>query len=503
MTTSNRFTEMFQENKVVNGPASPSKRGKIDFGAALGEDKDIENLFRSLHEKPENSNITPPKKITPDPDNAPNETAVIGIKEREHEVPLVTHKPPQHDEDEMRPQENQLTAKDTIQDTVRHTHRVVEAETVINTVCNPTIETNIGTAGSTGLKPGTETGISTGFNSGSETEPVKKIQPTKISSAYSSIDPELWAPFTPNQGTVLLYLIESGGKSNRLHIVRDTGVPFGTVQRTIGVLAKHGYINNIERYYLHQERGFTYTINRQMCSGFYDRLNNRSEGIVAMPAAMPAQQRTGMQTGVYPGATHALKGRIHVDAHKEMGTGTQSEIGDPYSSMKLPATGYPTENRNIILIGPEMSYWQELGVKDRQAQKWCDEFDIEPSDLRQQLAWARWDLVVNERELEIQSPVNWFYGVLRKTAGCYPPAKGYQTPIELRASRLRAQRESEQRAAEELATEEVEDRFRSVLADKDGAEYLGLFTELPDVMKGMKGKVLESALRGQFMKREG
>ena len=130
-----------------------------------------------------------------------------------------------------------------------------------------------------------------------------------------------------------------------------------------------------------------------------------------------------------------------------------------------------------------MAYWEELGLQNRQVLKWYEEFDIEPVELWQQLAWARWDLVNNGKEAEVNEDViDWFYGVLKRSAGCFPPAKWYQTPIQIRAARLKAQQESDEKAMIELAKEETDARFRAVIADSEGAEYQRLLSELPDAM---------------------
>jgi hypothetical protein len=151
-----------------------------------------------------------------------------------------------------------------------------------------------------------------------------------------------------------------------------------------------------------------------------------------------------------------------------------------------------------------MAYWVELGLKDRQVLKWCEDFNIDPAEIRQQLAWARWDLVNNDKEAEVKKDaINWFFGILKRSAGCYPPAKGYQSPSEIRAARLRAQIDAEVKARDELDKLEAEVLFQAVLNNPEGAEYQNLVSELPEAMRGMKGRTLESILREKFSAREG
>jgi DNA-binding Lrp family transcriptional regulator len=299
------------------------------------------------------------------------------------------------------------------------------------------------------------------------------------------IDPELWYPFTEKQGRILLYLITAGGITNRQHISDDTGVNIATVKHTLRILVKEGYIGQIKLYVNHTQRGFTYNVNPQLCTEYSERLsgypvNNPVSRRVNTPANYPANR---------PGAWSA----------PESANYPVKNTNSPFSSS--------SENQKTttnVLSGPEMAYWVELGLKDRQVLKWCEEFNIDQAEIRQQLAWARWDLVNNDKEAEVKKDaINWFYGVLKRSAGCYLPAKGYQSPVEIRAARLRAQIDAEVKARSELDALEVEFRFQAVLNDPSGTEYQKLLSGLPEAMSGIKGRALESILRERFLAREG
>lgn len=480
---------MFQENKVVGEIVPHKKRSTISFGEALGDDKDIEKLFRSLHDKPENKDPSSPE--------------VQGHHQQKLPPPLTV--PPVRSPRETSPHTTQSTNKDSIQDTHRVTYE--HKNQIVNRHVNQTvnrvthhgtgIETEIETDTYPHLRTAIQTGIHTGVHTDTITETQTGLQPATKSNtrtgSYAHIHPDLWLPFTPHQGAVLLYLIEAGGKSNRLHIVEDTCVPFGTVQRTVAILAKHGYITNIERYYNHKERGFTYAINRQKCSEFYERLRNNTGTLKTI--------RTNISTGIETGAHVGSDGGIQTEHYKAIPTGLHPDQAIPFSSSsreKLTTSAQSSKTEPVILSGPEMMYWREQHLQEKQVLIWCADFDVGPVEMRQQLAWARWDLVVNNKETDVKDPINWFFGVLRKTAGCYPPARGYQTPTEIRAARLREQIATEERARVELATLEAESRFQAVLAEPEGETYQRLIAELPEVMSGMKGKALVSALRERF-----
>ena len=254
--------------------------------------------------------------------------------------------------------------------------------------------------------------------------------------------------------------------------------------------------SDLGAFFYHRERGFLYTVSREKCAGYADRFKDAPWPFNPMGSGYSTTNKTGCSTSkdiaYKPGNSTANKTANSFGLGTDYNTDTKTEPLEHSSSSNKNTTTYS------ILTGPEMAYWEELGLQEKQTLKWCQEFDVEPGDMRQQLAWARWDLVCNGKEEEIKSPVNWFYGVMRKTAGCYPPPKNYQTPAEIRAGRLKTQRESEQRALQDLATEEVELRFKALLADPAGMEYQQLLLTVPELARNMKGKAMESILRERF-----
>jgi hypothetical protein len=284
-------------------------------------------------------------------------------------------------------------------------------------------------------------------------------------------------------GIILIYLARYKGPHKRKFIADATGILPNTVKDVVKTLRLTGFID-CENYVAGNFRGFTCTISEHLYTEFIKRRwNEFSAYIQGSP--------------------------LHPDGHPH-GSPLQYPLSSPVtpsfsSSSKDIKTTTPFEQDKVqVLTGSEMAYWVEQGLKDRQVLKWCEEFYIEPIEIRQQLAWARWDLVNNGKENEVKKDaINWFYGVLKRSAGCYPPAKGYQTPTHIRAARLREQIESDVKARYELETLETEVRFQAVLSDPEGAEYRDLLSGLPDAMIGIKGRALESILRERFLAREG
>ena len=280
------------------------------------------------------------------------------------------------------------------------------------------------------------------------------FKPDVVTVKY--VDPELWYPFTEKQGKVLFYLIDAGGLANRQHISDDTGVNIATVKHTLRILVKEGYIGQIRLYVNHTQRGFSYKVNPQLCNEYYERLKGwLNYSPVRYPvyrAAKNPNRELIHDPDNWPDNwpdSGPVKGKVKVPTDNSV-----TIVGNRLSgSRETQATDDQILATELqLLTTPEMAYWQDLGLQDSQVRKWCADFEVTPTEIRQQLAWARWDLVVNGREAEIEKDaISWFSGILRKTAGCYPPAKGYLTPIEIRANWSRAQLASEDKAHTDLS----------------------------------------------------
>ena len=83
------------------------------------------------------------------------------------------------------------------------------------------------------------------------------------------------------------------------------------------------------------------------------------------------------------------------------------------------------------LSDPELLYWQENGLSGIQINNWVKEFNISTDTIILRLKYARFDLVVNEKEknLNKNSPINWFHGSLRK--GSYGKPSNYKSYSEI------------------------------------------------------------------------
>lgn len=298
------------------------------------------------------------------------------------------------------------------------------------------------------------------------------------------VDPEMWYPFTEKQGRVLLYLIQAGGIAKRDHISNDTDVNIATVKHTLRLLAKEGYISNVQLYVNHSIRGFSYNLNHHMCDEFAERLTGQP---VNYPDRTPAHRP----------ASHPIRQPAH-----RPGYGPAYGSVASFSSRSLEknlTTTQPANQSDDILRDPELGYWREKGVTARQVDNWAAEFGMEADLVIQSLKHCRFEMVVlnHEEEKKIENPVNWFYKVMLRS-GLYPRPSQYKSLAEQRAEEMeRAAKEAAATRERQVAAER-ELAFQNILQNPDAPEYQALLSKVGDFAKSMGGKAFESALRDAF-----
>ncbi|MEI6209787.1 MAG: hypothetical protein WCP20_23630 [Desulfuromonadales bacterium] len=296
---------------------------------------------------------------------------------------------------------------------------------------------------------------------------------------------------------------------------KRTGIPKNSIANALKYLRTHGIITT-EHIILHAFRGFTYTCSAEMVQLFcrYNATASNyfsvsQDGQIVAVNARPKQMLLSTETTGFGILDGVLNGALNTPVNASLNGVLNAHLNGVLNGtfpdaplvvveeLKTTTTTIPTVSTiSTILEGPEACYWIDLGMKEPQPAKWCQEFGIQPLDMRQQLAWARWDLLNNGKEADVTKDViSWFYGILRRTGGCYNPAKGYKTPEELRAERMREVLSKTAAARDELAKLDIEARFQEILNDPSGDEYQALHNALPDVMRDRKGKMLESAMR--------
>ncbi len=285
---------------------------------------------------------------------------------------------------------------------------------------------------------------------------------------------------TRNQAEILEYLDAAGGLTSYRQIHESTDISQNSARVAIAALVKKGFMAAPLTVRGANYQGFSYTINNQMIgyfnkAGGLKRYQNNRPSVIANNR--PSDRQTIKPSDCQTDRQFDSQSLHSSSDFKELNpttTNSQQTVGQ-----SVEQTNRPPEH--FIVSGPEMFFWQEVGLQERQAQQWCQDFELIPADLKQQLAWARWDLIENGQQEKVGNALNWFFGALKKTAGCYPPAKGYRSPTEIRAEKMREQMTRNKEAEFELA-------WQQLIADPESELYKELVGQLNSFTREFMGK---------------
>ena len=101
-----------------------------------------------------------------------------------------------------------------------------------------------------------------------QSEGLSKRHSDKLSPSH----PFFW--ITEKQSMVLSFLIQEKSRITRLHdISKATGVPYGTIRKSIDTLVREKCISKPSRYRKGQFQGFSYTVNEEVCKQFKEWKN--------------------------------------------------------------------------------------------------------------------------------------------------------------------------------------------------------------------------------------
>ena len=303
-----------------------------------------------------------------------------------------------------------------------------------------------------------------------------------------------------NQVMVLRYLINAPGRTSMKAISIGTGVKVPSTKDAVSRLVRRGFLANPSTIRTAEFQGFAYVLNRHMVDRFLegDGLSDRDISNRSTYDPSTVEYTTVQPLDISP-----------LDSQRSDRQIVHSSSSFLESKLTT-TTGYPTVGQSdmqppeqppnlFVLIGAVAAYWEEEGLSEAQARKWCLDFEVEPPTMRQQLAWAQFDLETNSRRAEVKKDtISWFFGHLRKTGGAFPRPVNYKSPAELRAEAMEADLEQERAAKERIRNAEAEKRFQGILADPEGADYQKLYAQVNAFSKEAGGDALVHALRDAF-----
>jgi len=314
------------------------------------------------------------------------------------------------------------------------------------------------------------------------------------------------ANLAKNQVRVLSFLLEMPiNRTSYNEISKQTDVGRDSVIAAIESLVKKGFLQKMVLKNA-EFQGFSFVLNKSLCDHFLTvkdlyqyrtppqqtlshSFNQPSGNDYTRPLGSLGTTPSGNQTTKLP------DGVVVHSSSSSLKTTTTKETPDGLVNT-------PAGEDNFILTGPEMAYWESLGLQERQTRIWCSEFSITAAELRQQLAWARWDLVSNGKEKEVKKgAISWVYGFFKRTGGCYPRPDNYQSPVEIRAAQMRIQQEKEEQARQEMEKMELENAFKIVWSNPDGEEYQAIWSSLSRMEKEFEkgSNILEKLMKAKYL----
>jgi len=310
-------------------------------------------------------------------------------------------------------------------------------------------------------------------------------------------DNDKWAPFSERQGKILMYLIEAGGIANREQISLVTGVNIATVKYALRMLTKAGFIGNIQLYINHKKRGFTYTMNAQMCQEYAARVNNPDRRPYHDPVRNPVNwpvNKPGTEGGSIPVGVRTAPLVVEKDLNLTTNT--------PTTALNTLA--------EILRDDPELEWWHARDLQSKQVETWMETAGCSEGSMLQSLRHFAFDMQENGREAEMKKdPSNYFFSVLRK-AGSYKAPTGYRSRAQrladseeelLREQLAEIKRLADIRHQREEACLELE--FQKILSDPENAAYQDLISGLNDFEKKSSGRIREVGLRRLFNEMKG
>ena len=313
------------------------------------------------------------------------------------------------------------------------------------------------------------------------------------------------------QASILEFLIQAGGVTTARSISEATHIGIPSVRDAINRLIKRGFIAPPVAIRNSTFQGFSYILNPQMVTYFQDaggleQDTYRAYQTVSQPPCQTVSyqapqtvSQSNSQT-VSPSHSPTVSQCNGNTAHSSSSLESQLTTTTNYQTVSQSDNPAITPSDRFVLSGPAGIFWvEEEKLSEGQAQKWCQDFEVEPAQMRQQLAWAQFDLEANGRRAEVKKDtISWFFGHLRKTGGAFPRPVNYKSPAELRAEAMEADLEQERAAKERIRKAELEKRFQQILANPTGPEYQALYNQANGFSRETGGEALIHALRDIF-----
>jgi DNA-binding transcriptional ArsR family regulator len=302
---------------------------------------------------------------------------------------------------------------------------------------------------------------------------------TRQKGASAPVFPEGQLSLTKRQKEIFQYLVNIGDEAfiQATHISQVTGIPLPTVRKTLRDLRDKAILD-YHRYQQDGRKGIVYSLN-----------------MAAKAKALEAPSKKSVTVSVIKrSVTESLTAPINSSSSFSLNDTTTADL---------------TDIRKVLQSRPEMGYWRQKGLTEKQVAEWMKVADCNLDRMATYLDYCRFEMV--EMGLEQSKPIhdvfNWFFKILERS-GQYRKPKGYKSHLERKLEAEKEVLEAQKQRIEELKSlkrrewEQAQElEFWEMLNNPEGDLYAKCFARLNnfDRKRARKGgKAFEMAMRRAY-----
>ncbi len=304
---------------------------------------------------------------------------------------------------------------------------------------------------------------------------------TPIDEPFDPVFPENELNLSKRQKEVFHFLASVGDHAfiQATHASQVTGIPLPTIRKILRDFRDKNILN-YKRYQQGGKKGIVYKLNPEA-----------KEEVLAAAEKAPVTVSV-----IKPSVTRSV-------------TSHNSSSSFSLNNKTTTASEDFGEIRKALQTRPEMGYWRQKGLTERQVAEWMKVADCNLDQMMAYLSYCRFEMVDLdlERSKPIQDVFNWFFKILERS-GQYRKPKGYLSHTERKLEAERKAVEERKRQIEALKAlkrerweQEREMEFWEMLNDTEGELYQKCFSKLNnfDRKRARKGgKAFEMAMRRAY-----
>ncbi|MFP4421630.1 MAG: hypothetical protein ACLFRG_13915 [Desulfococcaceae bacterium] len=304
---------------------------------------------------------------------------------------------------------------------------------------------------------------------------------TSLEEPFDPVFPENELNLSKRQKEVFHFLVSVGDHAfiQATHASQVTGIPLPTIRKILRDFRDKNILN-YKRYQQGGKKGIVYKLNPEV-----------KEDVLA------AAEKDAVTISV-----------INPSVTRSVTTHNSSSSFSLQNKTTTAPEGFG-EIQKALQTHPEMGYWRQKGLTEKQVAEWMKVADCGLDRMMAYLSYCRFEMV--ELDLERTKPIhdvfNWFFKILERS-GQYRKPKGYQSHLERKLEAERQAVEEKKRQIEALKAlkreqweQAQEMEFWEMLNDPEGDLYQKCFSKLNnfDRKRARKGgKAFEMAMRRAY-----